>query len=59
MGNKEFKMIVQCHGKTPYNTRNEAKEMLESARRRIKDTTMAIYKCPHCGFYHLGRDGKR
>jgi hypothetical protein len=56
---KEFKLFVQCQGKTPYDSRAEAKEMLASARRRIKDTTMSIYKCPFCHKWHLGRDGKR
>jgi hypothetical protein len=59
MGNKEIKEIVQCLGKTPYDSRAEAKEMLTSARRRIKDTTMSIYKCPFCKHWHLGRDGKK
>jgi hypothetical protein len=40
----------QCLGKFKYPTHSAA-EMISSRRR---ETGLAIYKCPHCNYYHLG-----
>lgn len=41
---------AQCLGKFKYPTYSAA-EMISSRRR---ENGLAIYKCPHCNYYHLG-----
>lgn len=47
-----FAQISQCAGKQSYETWANAQEV----RRAYK--SLDIYRCPHCGQFHLGRKPK-
>lgn len=43
----------QCHGKYRFDSKKRAK--VEAKRReQIGQGRMNPYRCPHCGFFHLG-----
>lgn len=46
-----FTEVTQCAGKRGYPTYQEAR----TARRHF---TLDIYRCPHCGQFHLGNKPK-
>lgn len=47
----------QCDGKESYTTRGLADRVV--ARRRKTDATLNVYRCPHCGGWHIGRSSRR
>lgn len=47
-----FTQLTQCVGKRGYETYGEAR----SSRRQM--THLDIYRCPHCGQFHLGNKPK-
>lgn len=59
MKDNQIKQMVQCDGKVQHHDRITAKEALITMRRKFPKTTSSIYKCPHCHFWHIGRDGKK
>lgn len=48
----------QCYGKRPFDSKQEARRAYKRAQSRPNsDRTpgeVKPYRCPHCGFYHLG-----
>ena len=40
----------QCAGKRGYRSKGDAKRVAK----RVGMTGVAAYRCPHCGFFHLG-----
>jgi hypothetical protein len=45
-----FPQVLRCAGKTPHKTiKAAAKELKRSNGPRMK-----VYKCEHCGAYHIG-----
>ena len=62
MGERDDRRI-QCDGKDKIPTMKLAKEVASRMARRRK-SCMSSYKCPHCGYYHVGeliksRPGKK
>jgi rubrerythrin len=54
--------LTQCDGKIAHASRDDAQAhkrsiMRQSERMRSKPVPMSVYRCPHCGFYHVGRSG--
>ena len=53
---------VQCHGKQSYPSKKEARRglrrmrSLPAERRRFDegDVKLTVYRCPHCGRWHVG-----
>lgn len=41
----------QCRGKVRFTDRAEAKAHM---RRFPRKNTMQAYRCPHCGWWHIG-----
>lgn len=42
---------AQCEGKHPYPTHNLAQATIG---RRLGGSPMEVFRCPHCGFHHVG-----
>lgn len=40
----------QCLGKHPFPTHNLAKGSI----RKHHNGSLEVFRCPHCGFYHVG-----
>ena len=51
-----FNRRSQCKGKIQYNSKADAKKAIR--RRQTKNGRFShrveSYRCPHCGFFHLG-----
>lgn len=48
-------------GKIPYISQGEArtvKRSQQTASRKGVNGGMDVYRCPHCGYWHLGRKKK-
>lgn len=43
-----------CAGKRQHATRDEAFAQLASLRRRDTAIGVHVYRCPHCGGWHVG-----
>ena len=43
----------QCHGKKRHRTVHDAKIAVAASGYLADDVN--IYRCPHCGFWHLGQ----
>lgn len=46
----KYDRTVQCDGKHPFPTFSIA----ESTINKKRDNSFQIYKCPNCGFFHIG-----
>jgi len=46
----KFDKVIQCDGKHPFPTFTAAEASISKKR----DNGLQIYKCPHCGFFHIG-----
>lgn len=44
--------VFQCLGKRRYETKARAKQSLRTHR---KQGLLCSYRCPHCGYFHVGR----
>jgi len=49
---------VCCIGKDKLSTMNLARDIAKRMS-RVREVSIGAYKCPHCGFYHVGNDNKR
>ncbi len=47
-----------CHGKTPYSTKGEARQVMRFMRRTVS-LRLQVYLCPFCGRYHFGNKKRR
>lgn len=50
--------VSQCSGKMKFDSRHNARKASSRMNRRKKKPVEA-YRCPHCGFYHLGTSSNR
>jgi predicted RNA-binding Zn-ribbon protein involved in translation (DUF1610 family) len=51
---------AQCWGKASYQSPQLAKKVatrIARARKRRSGPPPQVYRCPHCGLFHLGRLG--
>lgn len=47
-------------GKQQHESRHGAMRQREGVRRRVGDDGLEVYRCTHCGFFHIGHGrGKR
>lgn len=51
-GIKVFNPRYQCDGKRPYVKKADAKRAAKLSERSLG--RLRAYRCPHCGFFHLG-----
>lgn len=53
--------VVQCGGKRTFNTWAQAEHAMKRLRRdgRARDGVPHVYRCPHCGQYHVGSLARR
>ena len=42
--------LIQCQGKHPFPTHNIAQASIGFKQ----GVSLEAYRCPHCGFYHVG-----
>lgn len=50
-----------CEGKSPFPTRNLAQRRIQvmlSDRRNDPGVRFVVYRCRHCGQYHIGSETK-
>lgn len=54
--------VVQCEGKQPFaswSLANEGRRRMAGRFRGRRARRMSVYRCPHCGAFHVGHDLKR
>lgn len=49
---------ICCIGKDKLQTMNLARDIAKRMS-KVREAVIAAYKCPHCGFYHVGNDNKK
>lgn len=54
-----YNRIGQCQGKRHYRSRVEANAAKAAILARNPDATLNVYRCPHCGWFHVGNSVKR
>jgi predicted RNA-binding Zn-ribbon protein involved in translation (DUF1610 family) len=47
--------VWQCDGKQAFTSFSLASQIATRHRSHKKDTSRKVYKCPHCGDWHIGR----
>jgi hypothetical protein len=53
-----FSVRTQCDGKRPYRFKSDAKHA-RKVMKAVGTGALAIYRCPHCGLWHLGHHVSR
>ena len=48
-----------CGRKIGYVTKREAQAALKQVQRSGGGRRLKSFRCPHCGFYHLGKSDRR
>lgn len=48
-----------CRRKIPYTSQREARLALKKSQRRRGAPELEVYRCPVCGWYHLGAKRRR
>jgi uncharacterized C2H2 Zn-finger protein len=49
----------QCEGKRAWGTKARAKKVLARLQRVRHRDNLCVYRCPHCGGFHIGNDVPR
>lgn len=49
----------ECEGKARYEHRDQAEARVRDLQRGQLATRMHTYRCPHCGFWHVGHRPRR